>query len=114
MSTDPRTFGGYVRRVRAVKRIGLREFVMSAGYDPSNWSRIERGLSPAPTDWYRLNQIADHLRMEPGSNERFRLIDLAYAEHRMIPPDIVRDEALLEILPELFQRMRVVNQENGN
>ena len=39
--------GEFIKQIRARQRLGLREFCLKNGYDPSNWSKIEREVLPA-------------------------------------------------------------------
>ena len=34
-------FGEFIKQIRARQHLGLREFCLENGYDPSNWSKIE-------------------------------------------------------------------------
>ena len=42
------TFGEFIKQLRLQNRITLREFCRLAGIDPSNWSKIERGMLQPP------------------------------------------------------------------
>jgi len=48
MQTLMRKFGEYIKDLRVEKEITLREFCKTAGLDPSNWSKIERGIHTPP------------------------------------------------------------------
>ncbi len=43
-------FGDYLKSRRLERDLTLRDFCRSAGEDPSNWSKVERGILPPPTD----------------------------------------------------------------
>jgi transcriptional regulator with XRE-family HTH domain len=57
-------FGEYLKGKRLEKDLTLRDFCRSAGEDPSNWSKVERGILPPPTDEARLTNIAGILGLE--------------------------------------------------
>lgn len=41
-------FAEYIKDLRVEKEITLREFCKISGLDPSNWSKIERGIHAPP------------------------------------------------------------------
>jgi transcriptional regulator with XRE-family HTH domain len=96
-------FGNLVKRIRAEKRLGLREFCIASGCDPSNWSKVERGLLPPPQDEHLLNRIAVILEMEENSKEREQLFDFAAIDAGKIPAYILSDEELVKKLPVFFR-----------
>lgn len=99
-----RTFGEFVRNLRIEKNLTLREFCRSAKFDPSNWSRIERGLAPPPKSKIVLQGIADILNVEEGSEEYNAIFDLAAISH--IPSELVSDKQVLDKLPIFFRTIR--------
>ena len=44
-------------------RLNLREFCLTYGEDPGNWSKLERGLLQAPSDTARLDNIGRKLNL---------------------------------------------------
>ena len=98
------TFGDFIKNLRIEKRMTLREFCRSAKLDPSNWSRIERGLAPPPKSKVVLKGIADMLKVEEGSEEYVTLFDLAAIGH--IPTGLLSDEQVLDKLPIFFRTIR--------
>ena len=63
-------FGQFVKQIRECQRLGLREFCLENGYDPSNWSKIEREVLPPPRD-------EDTLRAGQGAPPQTRFRRLA-------------------------------------
>ena len=55
------TFGEFVKSKRLQSDSSLREFCKTAELDPSNWSKVERGLLQAPSDRTKLEAIARDL-----------------------------------------------------
>jgi len=98
------TFGEFIRDLRIEKKLTLRKFCRMAKLDPSNWSRIERGLAPPPKSKIVLLGIAKILKIEEGSEEYNTLFDLAAISH--IPIDLVSDEKVLDNLPVFFRTIR--------
>jgi len=70
-------FGKYVREIRAQHRLGLREFCLLLQFDPSNWSKVERGLLGAPK-----SEIVDAICevLKATKEQRKRLFNLALAD----------------------------------
>jgi len=97
------TFGEFIKNLRIERRMTLREFCRSAKLDPSNWSRIERGLAPPPKSKV-VQGIAEMLNVEEGSEEYHTLFDLAAIGH--IPTGLLSDEQVLDKLPVFFRTIR--------
>lgn len=98
------TFGEFIKDLRIEKELTLREFCRLAKLDPSNWSKIERGLAPPPKSKVVLQGIAQILKIEEESEEYNTLFDLAAISH--IPPGLVSDEQVLAKLPVFFRTIR--------
>lgn len=79
---------------------------MKWGEDPSNWSKMERGILSPPTDFTRLQEIADRLGLSDDEALKRELFDLANAERGRIPEDIMSEEELVANLPVVFRTLR--------
>ncbi len=99
-------FGEYVKSIRLGKEIGLREFCTSLNYDPSRWSKIERGLIDPPIEENLLNRIAYVLGLKLSSPEYKELTDLAFLGRGKIPQDLANNKKYLEKLPLVFRSLR--------
>jgi transcriptional regulator with XRE-family HTH domain len=97
-------FGDFVKKMRIRNLLTLREFCRQADVDPSNWSKIERGLFPSPKSKQVLQGIASILNLKEGSEEYNILFDLAAISY--IPPDLINDKTVLEKLPVFFRTLR--------
>ena len=106
MGSRPGRFGVYLKKLRMKQGLGLREFCLQNGFDPGNYSRLERGLFPPPQKEEKLKEYATALSITLGSEEWIELFDLAAVEKGRIPADILSDEDLLEKLPVMFRTMR--------
>lgn len=100
------SFGDYVRGLREKKEIGLREFCTSLEFDPSRWSKMERGLLQPPTDHEILEKIAKTLGISSDTDEFAKLRDLAFLSRGQIPDDILSEKELVECLPMIFRTLR--------
>ncbi len=98
-----RMFGDFVKERRLSKNLSLREFARRIGDDPSNWSKVERGLLSPPTDAEKLGGIAHLLGIEKGSDEWERLEDLASVDSASIPAYIMENPEALAALPAFFR-----------
>jgi transcriptional regulator with XRE-family HTH domain len=98
------TFGEYVKSLRMIKEITLREFCLRAEIDPSNWSKIERGVLPPIKGRQVIENISRALELKPNSDEYNTLFDLAIISH--IPTQLIDDKTILEKLPIFFRTAR--------
>ena len=99
-------FGEFVKSLRLERDIGLREFCRRLKLDPSNWSKIERGVLAAPQDEEKLSQIAEALNIERDSSLYAELRDKAAVDAGIIPKDLLSDKETLDSLPMLFRTVR--------
>ncbi len=99
-----RYFGEYVKDARIEKQLTLRDFCRRAEIDPSNWSKIERGILQPPKSKEVLGHIAAILGIAEGTEAWFTLHDLAVVAH--VPIEIIDDNALISSLPVFFRTLR--------
>ncbi len=97
-------FGELVKEIRKEKRMTLRSFCKKAGWDPSNWSKIERGLRQPPKDRKMINEIADNLGLSDDSERRQRLYD--YAALARIPDELIGNREIVDKLPVFLRTVR--------
>jgi transcriptional regulator with XRE-family HTH domain len=96
-------FGEYVKQLRERRRLGLREFCLENGHDPSNWSKIEREVLSPPRDEDTLRTWAGQLGLSHGSDEWLRFFDYAAVDAGRIPDYVLKDERLVAQLPVFFR-----------
>lgn len=97
-----KTVGELIKLKRMERELTLRNFCEKAKLDPSNWSKIERGLLESPKSLEVLENISGVLEM---SDDEFQLLkDLAVIES--IPKSIKPDQEILESLPVFFRTVR--------
>lgn len=99
-------FGKRLKELRIRTGKNLREFCLANGFDPGNYSRLERGLFPPPQKEELLTRYATALGLERGSAEWLEFFDLAATSRGEIPHDVLADEELLGKLPALFRTLR--------
>jgi hypothetical protein len=89
----------------SLRTFGLREFCLAADYDPSNWSKIERGILSPPQESETLRRIATVLELREDSDEWTDLHSFAAIEAGKIPEHILNDEEMLKQLPIFFRTL---------
>lgn len=95
------TFGKYVKSLRKSKGFTLRGFCKAGEFvDASNWSRIERDLSPPPKDIMIIKEVAKVLGVYHNSEEFKTMVDLAAIGR--IPKELVK-KSILGSLPMFFR-----------
>ena len=98
-------FGKFVKELRARDRIGLREFCLKHGHDPSNWSKIEREVLAPPRDEGTLRTWARQLGLKEGSEGWLKFFDYAAVDAGRIPDYVMKDEELVGKLPLFFRTL---------
>lgn len=98
-------FGTFVKELRARQRLGLREFCLKHGHDPSNWSKIERNVLPPPRDEETLRVWAKQLGLKQGSDDWLKFFDYAAVGAGRIPEHILEDKELAAHLPVFFRTL---------
>lgn len=98
-------FGTFIKELRTKQRLGLREFCLKTGYDPSNWSKIEREVSPPPKDEVTLREWAKQLGLKPGTDDWHKFHDYAAVDAGRIPDHLLEDEKLAAHLPVFFRTL---------
>ena len=98
-------FGGFIKELRARRRLGLREFCLAHGHDPSNWSKIEREVFQPPRAEETLSDWAKQLDLKEGSGDWLRFFDYAAVDGGRIPDYVLKDEELVEKLPAFFRTL---------
>ncbi len=100
------TFGEHLKSLRIAQRITLREFCERHGFDPGNYSRLERGRFPAPQREDILEKYALALGISRGTDDWLEFFDKAAVSRGHLPSDLLEDEELLQKLPVLFRTLR--------
>ena len=95
----------FIKELRAKQRLGLREFCLEHGHDPSNWSKIEREVLSPPRDEETLRTWAKQLGLKPNSDDWLKFFDYAAVDAGRIPDYVMKDEELLGRLPVFFRTL---------
>jgi transcriptional regulator with XRE-family HTH domain len=101
-----RRFGEALRKARADRMLGLREFCRRGGLDPALVSRVERGVVQPPKDSATLRGFARGLGLPVSGAEWRQLADLAALSRGEVPEDLLLDEEVAGRLPVLFRGLR--------
>lgn len=99
-------FGVRVKELRLKHELSLRDFCRQTGEDPSNWSKIERGLSNPPQERDRLEKVAKVVGIRIKSDEFQELSDMAKVEAGRLPEDVAHDKEMLAYLPAFLRTIR--------
>lgn len=98
------TFAEFIRNKRIEAGYTLREFCKAIETDPSNWSKIERGIKKPPQSKSVLEEIAAKLKLEPDTETYKELFD--FAAISTIPNELIEDE-IIDQLPIFFRTVRL-------
>jgi transcriptional regulator with XRE-family HTH domain len=99
-------FGKKLKELRMRQGLTLREFCQKHGFDPGNYSRLERGLFPPPQKEELLEKYAHALGLKRGSDDWLEFFDLAATCRGEIPKELLSDDEVLQKLPVLFRTLR--------
>ena len=96
-------FGQFVRDRRLSRDLTLRDFCRRISEDPSNWSKVERGILPPPQSIAKLQEIARVLGLRKGSKDYVAFLDEAAVSRGRIPADLMTDETVVNVLPAFLR-----------
>ena len=99
-------FGKLLYDFRIKKEYTLREMCRKVNYDPSNWSKIERGKIAPPSDKKTLELMARTLGLKRGSKEFDNFIYSADIAQGIIPFGIMEEKELVAALPAFFRTLK--------
>ncbi len=97
-------FGELVKDLRIAKQLTLRQGCAELGLDPSNRSKMERGVTPRPRDPTLLERWAKFFGLSGDKQQEF--LDLASLARQEIPPDVASDKTVIAALPAFFRAVR--------
>ncbi len=104
MSKNLKKFGSLLNQLRIENNLSIREVCKEVAYDPSNWSKIERGLISPPSDEKTLKSWAKAMKLEKEKTQEF--LDDARVAQGIIPDDILDRVEMLELMPAFFRTVR--------
>jgi transcriptional regulator with XRE-family HTH domain len=96
-------FGEFVQERRRDLELTLRDFCRRSGVDPSNWSKVERGLLKPPKTRARLKKVAHALKITEGSEAWTSLVDMAAVDSGKIPDYVMSEAEVVKALPAFFR-----------
>ena len=96
-------FGAFIKIIRLEKNLSLREFSRMIKEDPSNWSKIERGILKPPRSDNKLSIIAKILKITKGSEDWEKLVDYSNIDSGNIPEYIMNNKEVINFLPAFFR-----------
>lgn len=96
-------FGEFIKEKRLAIDLSLRKFCELAELDPSNWSKVERGVLQLALDHPKLEAMASILKLNEGDAEWIKFFDLAAVAKKRIPDYVYKDQEVLDALPIFFR-----------
>jgi transcriptional regulator with XRE-family HTH domain len=105
MSKKTQSFGEKIKNLRIDKQLSLREVCKITGYDPSNWSKIERNKMSPPSNEKILLKWAKILGLK-NKEDIQNFIDEAKIVQGIIPSDVLSNKNVVEYLPAFFRTLR--------
>lgn len=106
MKKNLQKFGKILKNLRINNEMSLREICKETGYDPSNWSKIERGIISPPAGEKILLKWAQILGLGQNKKELREFIDEAQVAQGIIPEDIMTSQNAVKALPAFFRTLR--------
>ena len=104
MSKNLQKFGKTLKELRIKKELSLRDICKLVNYDPSNWSKIERGKMSPPSKETVLQKWAEVLGLKTKKDIQ-EFIDKANIAQGIIP-DYILNHNSVEYLPAFFRTLR--------
>ena len=106
MTRNIKKFGVLLKDLRIKKELSLRQVCKLTKYDPSNWSKIERGIMSPPSDEETLKKWVKVLGLAGNKKQIQEFIDEAIISQGIIPQDILSQSKIVEYLPAFFRTLR--------
>ena len=103
MVKNLKKFGKKLHELRIKRGLTLRETCRILNYDPSNWSKIERGRLSPPTDKKILTKWAKVLGISTSKKKLQEFIYEARVAQGIIPEDILSQKNAVDYLPAFFR-----------
>lgn len=104
MDKNLQKFGNILKELRIRREITLREASRLTNYDPSNWSKIERGKISPPSNEKILRKWAEVLGLNKNETQNF--IDEAKIAQGLLPRDIIAVGSRVNCLPAFYRTLR--------
>jgi len=104
MIRNLKKFGATLNKLRTKNNLSIRDVCKLVSYDPSNWSKIERGLISPPSEEKTLRIWAKELKVKKEDIQVF--IDNARIAQGIIPDDILEKGSMLKLMPAFFRTVR--------
>jgi transcriptional regulator with XRE-family HTH domain len=94
--------GQSIKDLRISKEVSLRKFCIAIDQDPSNWSKVERGIIEAPKSDELLLKIKEVLGL--SEDQYYELKGIAIVDS--IPEQLKTEDSILAKLPVFFRTVR--------
>lgn len=98
-------FCTFLKNKRTELGLSLRKFCLDNDIDPSNYSKIERGIIKPPAE-PQLKKIAQALDIDLKSGDWIQMQDLAHVARHTLPSDLFDDNDKSRHFPLFFRCIR--------
>jgi transcriptional regulator with XRE-family HTH domain len=105
MSRTMQTLGDFLAERRLALELGLRELSERTKIDPSNLSKYERNVGPAPSDDV-TKRLARGLEIQVGRGALWKKLAALVEARRCAPADIRQNARAMELMPAFYQHLR--------
>ncbi|MBQ8782642.1 MAG: helix-turn-helix transcriptional regulator [Clostridia bacterium] len=113
ISIDNENFGSYLRKVRSLKNISLRQLAKELNITPAYLSDIENSNNKPP-DKVLLMRIIELLEVSSYPQVKWNLYDLAAKARNDIPMDvkeyILNNIEILEVIRDIKEKEQTVSE----
>ena len=101
------SFGDRLKQKRRERSATLRAFCREIGFDPTWWSRVEKGIVPPPKSDRQLERMAEALGVE--DLERFKTA--AYLARGRVPKKLAENVRIRPVLPSILARLGTARED---
>lgn len=98
--------GKLIKQRRKAANISLRKFASLISVDPSNWSKVERGILPFSMNKTKTAHIAKALGIKKSGKEMLDFMDSLAISQSKIPDDIVKEQTMPYSIKQKFKEIR--------
>ena len=98
--------GKLIKQKREAAGISLRRFALLISVDPSNWSKVERGVLPFSMSKSKTALIAKVLGIKKAGKEMLDFMDSLAISQNRIPDDIVKEQTMPYSIKQKFKEIR--------
>lgn len=105
-------FHEFLKNLRVMRDLGLREFAHKIGMDVGNYSRIERGIVKPPQKEETLIKISEVLQLDAENTEKLNMfVAIEYGKLFADLAEVVRGYEYLPVLLRTISSKRLSDEQ---